>query len=48
MALRLHEFQEQIIMDLFLIKSTQFEKNESINKIFIQLRNPINKSYRNK
>ena len=41
MALKLFEFEEQFMMDTFLLKLTQFEKTGSIGKIFISLENLI-------
>ena len=41
MELKNFEFVEQFIMDTFLLKLTQFEKNGSISKTFILLGNLI-------
>ena len=41
MALKLFEFVEQLMMDTFLLKLTQFEKNGLIGKTFISLENLI-------
>ena len=41
MALDLFEFTEQFMMDTFLLKLTQFDKNGSIGKTFILLGNLI-------
>ena len=41
MALNLFEFVEQFMMDIFLLKSTQFVKTGSIGKTFILLGNLI-------
>ena len=37
MALKLFEFVKQFMMDTFLLKMTQLEKNELIRKTFISL-----------
>ena len=44
MALKLVEFLEQLMMDTFLLKLTQFEKTGSISKTFISLGYLINNS----
>ena len=41
MALKLFEFVEQFMMDIFLLKLTQFEKTGSIGKTIISLGNLI-------
>ena len=41
MALKLFEFVEQFMMNIFLLKLTQFEKTGSIGKPFISLGNLI-------
>ena len=41
MALKLLEFQEQFMIDIWLIKITQFTKTGSIGKSFISLGNLI-------
>ena len=46
MALRLIEFWQQFMIDTFLIKLTQFEKTDSIGKIFISLKIIINFRFR--
>ena len=46
MALKLFEFVEKFIMEIFLLKLTQFEKTGSIGKTFISLGNLI-KNLRN-
>ena len=39
--LELLEFQQQVMIDTFLIQLTQFERNGSLDKNFISLRNLI-------
>ena len=41
MALKLFEFVEQFMMDIFLLKLTQFEKVGSIDETVISLGNLI-------
>ena len=41
MPLTLFEFHEKFMLGAFLIKLTQFEKAESVGKIFISLKNLI-------
>ena len=49
MALKLFEFEEQFMMDTFLLKLTQLEKTESLRITFISLGNLIiNFHFRNK
>ena len=46
MTSKFFEFLEQLMIDTFLMKLTQFEKkNESMGKIFIPLGIQINKVY---
>ena len=49
MTSKLFEFQEQFMVDTFLLKLTQFEKTGSMDKTFISLGNLIiNLHFRNK